>query len=74
MRIQSAREVKAPMLYGKGLLKIFVSPNSNDRIKRAFVFLGYQKSLDRIENSDALNKFTTTLDSLLSDGTLNISK
>ena len=56
---------------GEGMQKIFISPNSSDRIKRAFVLLGQRKSSTE-DNPDTLAEFTGILDSLTSDGKLPV--
>jgi len=52
---------------------IILSPHTDDRLKRAFVLLGYKKSSNE-SNPDTLTEFTSILDSLLSEGTLSIDK
>ena len=56
---------------GSGIQKIFISPKSSDRIKRAFVLLGQRKS-SMEDNPDALAEFTGILDSMMSDGKLPV--
>ena len=56
---------------GEGMQKIFISPNSSDRIKRAFVLLGQRKS-SMEDNPDTLAEFTTILDSMMTDGKLPV--
>jgi hypothetical protein len=58
---------------GKGIQKVFIPPNADDRIKRAFVLLGQRKS-SMEDNPDALAEFTAILDSMMSDGKLATRK
>ena len=56
---------------GNGM-PIFLSPHANERIKRAFVLLGHKKSAKE-DNPDALNEFTSILDSLMVEKKLGVN-
>ena len=72
LRIQPRRgHVDEEADEGSGMQKIFISPKSSDRIKRAFVLHGERKS-SMEDNPDASAEFTGIPDSLMSDGKLPV--